>query len=186
MRTTSHAHPTQGRDELGECQTSAPKSNLAPFPKSGKDAPPANPQTLNLYAMVSDNPESFADLDGHCDDRSSRICDEPAPPPPPQTAQQQSWSLSWQVNASASFLGQELKGVYDTTLAPAVDAAAHPVQTVENGASNLVEGVEDVAKDPKGTLTGAAEGAKDLAVQFGSKVGLGRSSRHRTSCWSRN
>jgi RHS repeat-associated protein len=27
-----------------------------------------NPQTLNLYAMVSDNPESFADLDGHEDD----------------------------------------------------------------------------------------------------------------------
>jgi RHS repeat-associated protein len=25
-----------------------------------------NPQTLNLYAMVSDNPESFADLTGHC------------------------------------------------------------------------------------------------------------------------
>lgn len=26
-----------------------------------------NPQTLNLYAMVADDPESFADLDGHCD-----------------------------------------------------------------------------------------------------------------------
>jgi RHS repeat-associated protein len=26
-----------------------------------------NPQTLNLYAMVHDNPESFADLDGHDD-----------------------------------------------------------------------------------------------------------------------
>jgi RHS repeat-associated protein len=25
-----------------------------------------NPQTLNLYAMVSDNAETFADLDGHC------------------------------------------------------------------------------------------------------------------------
>jgi RHS repeat-associated protein len=25
-----------------------------------------NPQTLNLYAMVADDPESFADLDGHC------------------------------------------------------------------------------------------------------------------------
>jgi hypothetical protein len=25
----------------------------------------ANPQTLNLYAMVGDNPETFADLDGH-------------------------------------------------------------------------------------------------------------------------
>ena len=25
-----------------------------------------NPQTLNLYAIVHDNPETFADLDGHC------------------------------------------------------------------------------------------------------------------------
>jgi RHS repeat-associated protein len=25
-----------------------------------------NPQTLNLYAIVADNPSSFADLDGHC------------------------------------------------------------------------------------------------------------------------
>ena len=27
-----------------------------------------NPQTLNLYSMVADDPESFADLDGHCQD----------------------------------------------------------------------------------------------------------------------
>ncbi len=27
-----------------------------------------NPQTLNLYAIVRDNPESYADLDGHCCD----------------------------------------------------------------------------------------------------------------------
>jgi RHS repeat-associated protein len=26
----------------------------------------SNPQTLNLYAMVSDNPETFSDLNGHC------------------------------------------------------------------------------------------------------------------------
>jgi RHS repeat-associated protein len=32
-----------------------------------------NPQTLNLYAMVADDPESFADLDGH-----------QAPPEPPE------------------------------------------------------------------------------------------------------
>src|SRR5262249_49582747 len=25
-----------------------------------------NPQTLNLYSMVADDPETFADLDGHC------------------------------------------------------------------------------------------------------------------------
>ncbi|MGB6898276.1 MAG: RHS repeat-associated core domain-containing protein [Candidatus Acidiferrum sp.] len=29
-----------------------------------------NPQTLNLYAMVSDDPESFADLDGHTNEAS--------------------------------------------------------------------------------------------------------------------
>jgi len=51
-----------------------------------------NPQTLNLYAMVADDPESFADLDGHmvplaADDRS---CSLAAPmcmqlPDPPNT-----------------------------------------------------------------------------------------------------
>ena len=51
-----------------------------------------NPQTLNLYAMVSDNPETFADLEGHdggtctpvagatsCATKSSST---PPPPPP--------------------------------------------------------------------------------------------------------
>jgi RHS repeat-associated protein len=32
----------------------------------------ANPQTLNLYSMVRDNPESFADLDGHDPDGAKR------------------------------------------------------------------------------------------------------------------
>jgi hypothetical protein len=37
-----------------------------------------NPQTLNLYAMVSDNPESFADLDGHeCYVTSGITCTHP-------------------------------------------------------------------------------------------------------------
>jgi RHS repeat-associated protein len=31
----------------------------------------SNPQTLNLYAMVQDNPESFADLTGHGDPTST-------------------------------------------------------------------------------------------------------------------
>ncbi len=148
------------------------------------------PQSLNLYSYVSDDPLARTDPDGHdcstkdvgggvadCAMAKKSDASEPVAGNDEAAAaagaQNNEWSLSWQVNASASFLGQELKGVYDTTLAPVVDAAAHPVQTVENAASNLVEGVKDVAKDPKGTLTGAAEGAKDLAVQFGSKVASG-------------
>ena len=34
-----------------------------------------NPQTLNLYAMVSDDPETFADLDGHCCDPATLTVD---------------------------------------------------------------------------------------------------------------
>jgi len=35
-----------------------------------------NPQTLNLYAMVSDDPESFADLDGHIQQGSAGLSAE--------------------------------------------------------------------------------------------------------------
>ena len=35
-----------------------------------------NPQTLNLYAMVSDDPESFADLDGHIQNASQGLSAE--------------------------------------------------------------------------------------------------------------
>jgi RHS repeat-associated protein len=47
-----------------------------------------NPQTLNLYAMVSDNPETFADLDGHGTDPVPPQ-PPPTPPPPPPPAQAQ-------------------------------------------------------------------------------------------------
>jgi len=33
-----------------------------------------NPQTLNLYSMVADDPESFADLDGHCWAWAQKLC----------------------------------------------------------------------------------------------------------------
>ena len=35
-----------------------------------------NPQTLNLYVLVNDNPETFADLDGHCGQQASgqQVC----------------------------------------------------------------------------------------------------------------
>ncbi len=33
-----------------------------------------NPQTLNLYSMVADDPESFADLDGHEEGKAEPVC----------------------------------------------------------------------------------------------------------------
>jgi RHS repeat-associated protein len=55
----------------------------------------ANPQTLNLYAMVSDNPETFADLDGHWCSYGQNLpggaCLPPPPPPPPPTTMSRSW-----------------------------------------------------------------------------------------------
>jgi RHS repeat-associated protein len=56
-----------------------------------------NPQTLNLYAMVSDNPETFADLDGHDPGAGSG-------------------SSSGPVTDFLSFLGQELVGVGKTAV----------------------------------------------------------------------
>jgi RHS repeat-associated protein len=41
----------------------------------------ANPQTLNLYAMVSDNPETFADLNGHCPNSADTCQGQTTPNP---------------------------------------------------------------------------------------------------------
>jgi RHS repeat-associated protein len=50
------------RSGLGRWLSADWSSVPAPVPYANL----TNPQTLNLYAMVSDNPETFADLDGHC------------------------------------------------------------------------------------------------------------------------
>ena len=56
---------------LGRWLSSDWSSVPAPVPYANL----TNPQTLNLYAMVSDNPESFADLDGHgCGAPASNSC----------------------------------------------------------------------------------------------------------------
>lgn len=64
-----------------------------------------NPQTLNLYAMVHDNPESFADLDGHEDDGSSGDVGASTPVPQQQsssTPQNQSGQSSQQPNSGSA------------------------------------------------------------------------------------
>ncbi len=82
----------------------------------------ANPQTLNLYAMVRDNPETFADLDGHDGEKDAvnehRATDQvggsgtnlnaadpvkpPPPPPQPQDKKPESPDLMKQVAAATA------------------------------------------------------------------------------------
>jgi RHS repeat-associated protein len=50
------------RSNLGRWLSADWSSVPAPVPYANL----TNPQTLNLYAMVNDNPATFADLDGHC------------------------------------------------------------------------------------------------------------------------
>jgi RHS repeat-associated protein len=53
----------------------------------------ANPQTLNLYAMVADDPESFADLDGHAGHNCFEGCGD--------------WAASWNAGINALACGGE-------------------------------------------------------------------------------
>ena len=68
-------------------------STPAPIPYANL----TNPQTFNLYSIVSDNPESFADLDGHFwlgtaadwEDQPAATNQQQAAPPNPGTTQNQ-------------------------------------------------------------------------------------------------
>ncbi len=85
MNETGSCDPTALRftDKLRDYETNLDdfgarfySSQLGRFMSADWSAVPApvpyanlnNPQTLNLYAIVADNPETFADLDGHCQD----------------------------------------------------------------------------------------------------------------------
>jgi hypothetical protein len=110
----------------------------------------------------------------------------------PQT-QNNGWSLSWQINASANFLGQELIGVAQTTFLPVVNAVEHPVDTVEgianavahpvDTAEKIVNGAIDTAKgvvngDPRaigqvaGTVIATAAGVKGAQAASEEAQGL--------------
>ena len=109
-----------------------------------------NPQALSLYAMVSDNPETFADLDGHqctysplgqenCKDTANRNANAPAttgeghpvpqrngtntPTPPTQAAQQ----AQQQSDGSAKFdLGDWKEDWSSDQTGPLVSAQTGP------------------------------------------------------------
>ena len=134
-----------------------------------------NPQTLNLYAMVSDDPESFADLDGHQDPAPGHpgLSDIPTTmnPADAQKAQQQ-WSLSWQVSASANFLVGELKGVADVTVTPIVQAVEHPVDTAEGIANAVAHPVQTAENAANGAVSAVKAAASGDPRAIGQVVGV--------------
>ena len=86
-----------------------------------------NPQTLNLYAMVADDPESFADLDGHGADDGGAMLQSgktesgsvPANPTVAQTTTQQQAQNSccfWDIPALDGIpkeIGNEIAGLFN-------------------------------------------------------------------------
>lgn len=103
-------------------------------------------QSWNKYAYVGNNPANLADPVGMDDDPVLSMfgCGidcffdgggfMTSPGLASQFDMQQQfnndWSLIWQLNASANFLGQELLGVWDATGGALISAAAHPINTL--------------------------------------------------------
>jgi RHS repeat-associated protein len=91
-----------------------------------------NPQTLNLYAMVSDDPESFADLDGHESLESQR-----------QAAVRQAWRQEQQLVATKG------EGTVDWTPAQKAELLqTGKVSGYEGHHINSVNGSPELAGDP--------------------------------------
>jgi len=123
----------------------------------------SNPQTLNLYAMVSDDPESFADLDGHCTPQTPCTSAD-VPAPAKQDLTQQAIGLGKQMVNDALGSMAALAGLQFTpatldnadqkagaNLAPVVETAA-PVMAGELIATRAVLTIQEVDTVATGTM----------------------------------
>jgi RHS repeat-associated protein len=136
-----------------------------------------NPQTLNLYAIVRDNPESFADLDGHeavlgpvacgaegCGTNTNAATQEQKTVQQQnQTAQQQNQSttVSQQEQAQNAATGAVVGGVVGGIIGGVVGGTAGgAIGTFAEPGGGTVGGV----------ILGGSEGAKDRAAA-GAAVG---------------
>lgn len=95
-----------------------------------------NPQTLNIYAMVSDNPESFADLDGH--DAASCGTDSCAADPSkldPTCTRLGDPSGACELEAAGEFFSEKTTGANANTNAPSDPVFQEYLQMVADGQS---------------------------------------------------
>jgi RHS repeat-associated protein len=112
----------------------------------------SNPQTLNLYAMVSDNPETFADLDGHDHESApqpdgSSISLDYAPDAGQQQAAEQQAAKNNPANSSQG-----------TTAQPQEQKPNIPAPTNPDGSEKSP--TNDVPKPPDGKAPGWKPGDK--------------------------
>ncbi len=154
-----------------------------------------NPQTLNLYSMVADDPESFADLDGHAagdtcpecinqaqmespvQDKETTAPKPTPPPPPPQPAQNTSSTVSTQEVVQNTTTGAVVGGVAGAIVGGIAGGAGGTL--VEPGGGTLVGiglGGTEGAKD--GAVAGAVVGATAGVVYTESKDALNKVGKH--------
>lgn len=127
-----------------ECSCGVP----APVPYANL----TNPQTLNLYAMVSDNPETFADLDGHACDDSDNSCksDTPSNTPPPPGESRNAGTGDGTQKSTTQQLQQALLAITDFAKAHPMDVALTAiaiVATPETGGGSDVADAVAVGRD---------------------------------------
>jgi len=103
-----------------------------------------NPQSLNLYSMVGDDPESFADLDGHC-------------------------CLDCPPSERASCLGHAPENIRETELGKLADdqLAEQAAQNQQNQSANVVY----VSSDVSGAT--AAEAAQNVSIPCNGGTSMG-------------
>ncbi|HKW56742.1 MAG TPA: RHS repeat-associated core domain-containing protein [Candidatus Acidoferrum sp.] len=111
----------------------------------------SNPQTLNLYSMVADDPESFADLDGHC-------C------APYELADY----LDTKINSAVNYVENKAIASGSPTLAATATFAAGVTGDVGKGFTNLLRTGESVGSLPENASGGQIATA---IAEEGGRVG---------------
>jgi RHS repeat-associated protein len=153
-----------------------------------------NPQTLNLYAIVRDNPESFADLDGHAAVLGPEVCgadgcgtnqNASANIPAKNAAQNQNQNQS-SSQSNAVVIGAAAGAVGGAVVGAVVGAVSGAAvgTAVEPGGGTIVVGIVGAGQGAQaGAETGAAIGAaagalapvvyaktKDAVQKVGSQI----------------
>ncbi|MGO9641417.1 MAG: RHS repeat-associated core domain-containing protein [Candidatus Acidiferrales bacterium] len=120
-----------------------------------------NPQTLNLYAMVADDPESFADLDGHIATFMYQLANPEAGAWDPSIAE----AMSDQYGLTREEFNL-LMGVEPASQQPAPTQAQNPLQQVVSAVNGIINTL------PNGQAVSGAEISKQINDAAKSSGGL--------------